>query len=75
MTYLYIGGFNMPTVKITISKNGEVKREASGFVGTACTEKTAFLDDVLGVAETEELKDSYHQEGVISDGLPAGWCG
>lgn len=66
----------MGTVRITITKEGKIKREAIGFKGQACTEKTAFLDDVFGIAETEELKDSYYEEGdVIKDGLPSGWCG
>jgi hypothetical protein len=74
MTYLHIGGFNMATVRITITKEGKITREAIGFTGPACTEKTAFLDDLFGAPETEELKASYYQE-VTKDSIPAGWCG
>lgn len=66
----------MATVRITITKEGKITREAIGFKGEGCLKKTAFLDDVFGTAETEELKDSYYEQSeVISDGLPSGWCG
>ena len=65
----------MGTIRITITKEGKITREAFGFTGPACTEKTQFLDDLLGAPKTEELKDSYYVENVIKDTLPSGWCG
>ena len=65
----------MPKVVITITKNGQVKREAFGFTGASCIDKTSFLDSVFGEANKTELKDEYYQEEIVDDFLPSGYCG
>jgi hypothetical protein len=65
----------MPRVEITITKDGKIKREAFGFTGSACLEKTAFLDDLFGIPVEDELKDEYYEESIVSSGVPSGWCG
>lgn len=66
----------MPQLKITITRDGKVKRETTGFKGESCLTRTSFLDSVLGEPVQQVLKDSYYQEEeVVKNGLPSGWCG
>jgi hypothetical protein len=64
-------------IVITISKTGEVRREAFGFKGESCLKESKFLDDLFGKPDKEELKESFYEteEDKLIDGLPSGWCG
>ena len=44
------------------SKDGEVKIEAHGMVGTECEEKMEFLVRALGDEIASELKAEYHMD-------------
>ncbi len=46
------------------TKTGKVQVETDGFVGKSCKEASRFLEEALGTAQGEKLKESYyaHQE-------------
>jgi hypothetical protein len=47
---------------VIISKDGEMKIEAHGFVGKECEEKMEFLVRALGDEIASELKAEYHMD-------------
>ena len=62
-------------VEITLDKDGGIKVEAFGFVGSSCEEATKFLEELYGEALEKELKEEYWQDETLGAHLPSGYCG
>ena len=63
-------------VIVKLGKDGSVKVEAEGFVGSSCEDATKFIDDIFGKPTDKKLKPEYYQEEqTICNGLPSGYCG
>jgi len=53
----------MPEIELTFEFDGKtVHKEAKGFTGKSCTEKTGFIDDALGKPREHIYKSEYYEE-------------
>lgn len=51
----------MREIKVTVSKDGKIQIETSGFTGASCKSATQSLENRLGVNLEENLKPEYYQ--------------
>ena len=51
----------MREIKVTVSKDGKVQIETSGFTGASCKSSTQSLENRLGVSLEEDMKPEYYQ--------------
>jgi len=66
----------MPSVEVTIDRDGGIKVEAIGFTGSSCKEATEFLNKLFEEESTEH-KPSYYEAEItqLVDPIPSGFCG
>jgi len=44
----------MKTIELVVSPSGETKLETKGFAGDGCRQASAFLEQALGVTQTDQ---------------------
>lgn len=53
----------MPEIILTFEWDGKtVNKEAKGFTGPTCFEKTKFIDEALGSAKNKRKKSEYYKQ-------------
>jgi Protein of unknown function (DUF2997) len=57
------------TIEIVVSPTGAVKIETKGFIGGACRQASAFIEQALGQRTAEELTAEYHQGQQVSQDI------
>jgi hypothetical protein len=66
----------MPEIIVKFSlKTGEVKVEASGFIGSSCAEATKFLKDTLGESSDFQRKASWYETNLQRGEIRSNLCG
>ncbi len=51
----------MKTIEITVTPSGETSIQTSGFAGSGCREGSAWLEQALGLRQSESLTAEFHQ--------------
>ena len=48
------------TIEIIVSPDGETKLQTSGFAGAECQQASRFLEEALGIRNSETLTAEFH---------------
>jgi hypothetical protein len=48
-------------IELTVSPNGETRVETKGFTGNSCRDASKFLEEALGLRNSESLKPEFYQ--------------
>jgi hypothetical protein len=51
----------MRVIEVTVSPTGETQIQTKGYSGGACLKASQFLQDALGVVESDRRTAEYHQ--------------
>jgi len=54
----------MKTIEITVSPTGETSIQTRGFTGSGCREGSAWIEQALGLRQSETLTAEFHQVAV-----------
>lgn len=62
----------MKTITVTVAKDGSTKVETSGFVGSSCQAASKFLEQALGVQQSEKLTAEFYAQQSTQQQLQEG---
>ena len=54
----------MKTIQVIVAHDGSSRVETVGFTGTQCRQASEFLEQALGVKQTEKLTEDYYRSEV-----------
>ena len=54
----------MKTIEVIVSRDGSSRVETRGFAGSSCKEVSQFLEQALGLKQTEQLTAGFYRTEV-----------
>ncbi len=62
----------MKIIEVTVSPKGETKIETKGFAGGECWQASRFMEEALGVRESEKLTAEIYQQQPVGQSIREG---
>ncbi len=59
-------------IEVIVSLKGETKIETKGFVGGECRQASRFMEEALGVRESENLTAEFYQQQSTGQSIKEG---